>query len=168
MMKRTFVFTGVTIAVAIFFVSFNQTEFSISGTRNSRVTHSADAQGKMIPEYLAGVYKGIKPDFLVNKSASANLSPDRKAVQGKKELHFILIETGIVWLSELNLRDSVLEHYEGSYQVTVNSGNTLEIKASFWLWNKTAQIYYIRFDRPSNRAWSRAEGEPEFELEYIK
>lgn len=168
MMKRTFIVTGITLAAAILFVSFHSSEFTFNSTQNTVITRKIDPVVNMLPDELAGVYRGIKPAYVINTSESANLSPDAKSGKGLKELNFIVIETGIIWLAESDRKDSTAQHYEGSYLVTGNTDNIIEIKASFWAWNKQGLIYFIRFDRNTGKAAARAEGEPEFILEYIQ
>lgn len=168
MMKRTFTVTAITILGAILFVSFHSTEFNLDSAGGSAVNFRSNPTVNMIPEELAGVYRGIRQLYVINRSESANLSPDLKESSGHRELNFIIIETGIIWLAESELRDSTLQHFEGSYNVTGSSQNTIEIKADFRVWNKQGKTFFIRFDRDTGKAAARAEGEPEFELQHIR
>jgi hypothetical protein len=166
--KRTFTITIITLLAGVIFVSFHYNEFGFNPMRSAEVKAKSTKAVKVLPEELVGVYKGVRPLYVINESESANLSPGRKKPVKKTELHFIVIETGIIWLAESDSQDSTFRHYEGSYMVTDNSESSVEIKADFRVWNKQGKTYSIRFDRSMGKVFARGEGEPEFELQYIQ
>lgn len=164
MMKRTFIITGITILTVLMFVSFHISDFSFTSSSDSVPVNNQNTAFKIIPENLAGVYKGVKPNFVINTSAGANLSPDRKNINAWKEINFILIETGVIWMSEKDPKDSSMSHYEGTYTIAKNSQDILELSARFVDWNKTSQSYILRFEKNSGKAAARQVGQPEFEI----
>lgn len=168
MINRTFIVTGITLVTAVLFFSFFQTEFGFGSYQNVVTKKTINPVVTLLPENLAGVYKGTKPYYLINTSEQANLSPGARRTPGKKILNFIIIETGVIWLAEADSKDSTMEHYEGNYSVLGTSGSSIEIKANFWMWNKQTQSYYIKFDLTTGKAAAKAPGEPEFELIYIE
>lgn len=164
MMRRTFIITGITILTALMFVSFHISDFGFTPSSDTAQADSQNSSIKMIPENLAGVYKGIKPNFVINKAAEANLSPDRRNISAWKEVNFIIIENGVIWMSETDPKDSSVSHYEGTYTIAKNSQDILELSARFVDWNKTSQSYILRFQKNSGKAAAQQEGQPEFEI----